>query len=396
VLPRAILLEPNDGCLTIARRLAARGVDVVALCSPRTAWVSKSRYILPVLLDAPPGPADEQWLGAVTAVAGQPGVIISGSDAASAFVCSNRDRIPAALVSFEGPSTAHMQLMTKDGVYAVAREVGVRVPRTVRIQDRAQLGAVLRERPAMPCVVRPVLGHVARAAGGFETRLLSDLGALADHVGAALDLGIPMLLSEHVPGPPTALEGAITLRTASGELALEFGRRKIRDYDHGVGSLVEAIPAEEALSAARRIVTAADYVGLAATEFKRHSDTGELWLIEMNVRVPQYFGVYDAAGIDAAWRLYAALAGRLEGAQPRGRASVKVWMPQHDLHVVRQMRRSASLSTLQFMWSLRGVRDFGAFSWRDPRPGIEVLRIEARALCRRRSSRRSRRLQLGR
>jgi predicted ATP-grasp superfamily ATP-dependent carboligase len=236
------------------------------------------------------------------------------------------------------------------------------------VLERAELSA--------PCVAKPVMGHVGRRVGDFATRLLPDAAAVRAHIAAAMDAGIPMLVSEHVPGPTTALEGAITLRAADGTWPLEAGRRKIRDYDHGVGSVVEAWAAVESIERARRILEEADYVGLAATEFKRHAVTGVLYLIEINVRVPQYFGVYEAAGVDAAWRLYATLAGLPVGAQPPLQEGARVWMPQHDLHVVRQMRRARPVGLREIVAPLAGVRDFGALSWRDPGPALELARAE--------------------
>jgi predicted ATP-grasp superfamily ATP-dependent carboligase len=266
--------------------------------------------------------------------------------------------------------------MDKDTLFAIARSAGVLVPRTVRVDEPGDLDLVRAEEWDGPWVAKPVMGHQGRQVGDFATRFLADAGELRQHVLAAVTAGIPMLISEAIPGPTTALEGAITLRTANGERPLEAGRRKIRDYDHGVGSLVESFAATEAIAAAERLLEAGDYVGLAATEFKRHAVTGALYLIEVNVRVPQYFGVYDAAGAAAAWRLYATLAGLPLPVQPPLRVGRKVWMPQHDLHVVRELRRQGRLGLRQALWALWGTRDFGALSWRDPGPFIALVREE--------------------
>jgi D-aspartate ligase len=373
-LPRAILVEPNDGCLTIARRLAARGVEVVALCTPTTAWVGRSRSLRALSVGPLPDAAVSGWLPALSRLADRPGVLISGSDAASEFLSHHRDAIPPDLVSFEGSDSAHLALMDKDTLFRLAATVGVLVPRTVRVDQAGDLDRL--QELAGPWVVKPVLGHQGRRAGNFSTQLLTDHDEMRRHVGAALEARIPMLISDGVPGATTALEGAITLRTADGACPLEAGRRKIRDYDHGVGSLVESYPATEAIEQAQRLLKAGGYVGLAATEFKRHAGNGRLYLIEINVRVPQYFGVYDAAGTDAAWRLYASLAGLPLGEQPPARTGRKVWMPQHDLHVLHQLRRRERVGARRVLSSLRGTRDFGALSWRDPGPALALVRAE--------------------
>ena len=113
-------------------------------------------------------------------------------------------------------------------------------------------------------------------------------------------------------------------------------------------------------------------------ECKRHAVTGELVLIEVDVRVPQTFGLSQAAGVDGPGRLYATMAGLPLGPQPPIRVGAKLWLPQVDLHAVRELRRRGQLSTRDLVRSLRGGRDHGAFSWRDPRPGLTVLAAELR------------------
>ena len=44
-LPRAILLHPNDGCLTIARALVRRGVRVHMLATETTSYMLASRGV---------------------------------------------------------------------------------------------------------------------------------------------------------------------------------------------------------------------------------------------------------------------------------------------------------------------------------------------------------------
>jgi predicted ATP-grasp superfamily ATP-dependent carboligase len=276
--------------------------------------------------------------------------------------------------------------MDKASLLDLAREFGVRAPWTHRVDDRADLDALVAAQLPMPCVAKAVMGHEARRVGDFATRGIADVPTLVAHVGAALDHGLSMLVTERIPGSPESLEGAVHVRTASGDYALEYGRRKVRDFPvgYGIGTLTEVAEVPEALRTARRLLDGAGYVGLTSTEFKRHAETGELVLIEVNVRAPQTFGLAQAAGVDGPWRLYATLAGLPLGPQPPAHVGAKVWLPQVDLHAVRELRRRGELSARDLVRSLRGVGDHGAFSWRDPRPGLTVLGSELRAFARHR------------
>jgi D-aspartate ligase len=383
-LHRAVILDPNDGCLTIARCLAAKGVEVVTVIPPRGHWIRHSRAARGILV----GPLPEgtaEWLSTLHSLSDRPGVLISGSDAATEWLVRHRGDISLVLQSFESETSAHLRLMDKSSLLELATELGVRVPWAHRVESREDLDALVARQLPMPCVAKPALGHVARRAGDFATRAIQDTPTLIAHVGSALDLGIPMLVTEQIPGSPLALEGAVTLHDRDGRLVLEYGRRKLRDYPvgYGIGVLTETIPAVEALDLAGRLLTGAGYVGVASTEFKRHADTGELVLIEVNVRIPQTFGLAQAGGTDGPWRLYAALAGLPLGPQPTVRMGAKNWIPQLDLHSVRELRRRGQVSVKDVARSLHGVRDHGAFSWRDPGPGLALAGEELRALRRR-------------
>ncbi len=384
-LPRAVVLDPNDGGITIARQLAARGVDVVTVCPPRGRWASSSRAAVCSPVGPLPDAADE-WVEALSRLADRPGVLISCSDAATEWLVQHRDRIPPTLTSFESPTSAHLRLMDKSALLDLAHELGVRAPVTHRVETRAELHALVAAGMPMPCVAKAVMGHAARRVGDFATKGIPDVATLVAHVGAAVDQGMAMLVTEHIPGTPEDLEGAVQLRTASGELALEYGRRKRRDYPvgYGVGTLTEAVSVPEALQVAERLLDGAGFVGIASTEFKRHAGTGELVLIEVNVRIPQNFGLAQASGADGPWRLYATLAGLPLGPQPPARPGTKAWLPQLDLHAVRELRRRGELPAKEIVRSLAGVRDHGAFSWRDPGPGLSVLGIEIRGYTRHR------------
>lgn len=71
----------------------------------------------------------ERWLALLDdfARAGD-GVLISGSDRATEFLVRERSRIPRNLSSFESADSAHLKLMDKASLYALAEQAGIRYP----------------------------------------------------------------------------------------------------------------------------------------------------------------------------------------------------------------------------------------------------------------------------
>ncbi|MDQ6834861.1 MAG: hypothetical protein M3016_01605 [Actinomycetota bacterium] len=377
--PRAVFLHPNDGCLTAARVLIRRGVSVHLLATGEYRYVLAARGVTGRVM--PDMRADPRpWLHELHTLG--EAVVFCGSDAATEWVTTHRAQLDERLRTFESADRVHVELMDKRKLYRTAAQAGVRVPWMVQVATREQLAEQLGDL-RFPCVVKPTLGHIAKRLLGSGTLRADSLRELAAVAAPLLDRAIPFLLTELVPGPETALEGAVLVRRANGSYALEYGRRKLRQWplDYGMGSLLEAADVPETLRLGRRLLDHAGYVGIASCETKRHAHTGELCLIEVNVRIPANFGLSEACRVDGVWRLYATLAGLALGRQPVQRYGSKVVLPQKDAQAALARWRRGDASLPQIARSLRGVRDAGALSVRDPAPALAQLRQIAR--CRR-------------
>lgn len=369
-LPRAIFLYANDGCLTVARVLRSRGVEVRALTDERHRYVLAARgvrgRVMPHIREDPDAWMSE--LNRLAAIGG--GVVISGSDEATAFLAHHRAQLPASLRTFESTDDVHLALMDKSQLYRIATVAGLRVPWVRRISEHDELEEA-RGDLTYPCILKPGLGHLSKSALGIGTTRLASDADLMEPARRLLDHGIEFLLTQLVPGPETALEGAVTIRNRDGSYLLEYGRHKIRQWppDYGTGSVLESVDVPDMLRFNRRLLDFAGFHGLSSCEAKRHAETGELYLIEINVRVPANYGLSHACGVDGAWRLYAALAGLPLDPQPQQVQGRKVVM-HPDLIAVAAQLRARVTSPRQILASWRGTRDFGAWSVRDPLPAL--------------------------
>lgn len=384
LLPRVVILHPNDGCLTIARRLARCGVEVHVLATPHSGHVMRSRAVSGGAIL----PDTSGWLAELAALAARgPAVALCGSDAATEWVAQNRAALPPGLRTFESGDGVHTMLMDKVSLYRLAERIGVRVPWTRHVARPAQLEDAVAT-AAFPCIVKPRLGHLSKALLGVGTTTVDSQAELRTLAGRMLDHGIDFLVSEIVPGPESGLEGSVAVRAADGGYPLEYGRRKVRQWplDTGVASLMVSAPVPETLATARRILDHVGYHGIAACETKRHGETGERYLIEINVRVPGSFGLAEACGVDGAWRLYATLAGLPRTTQPAQVDGRKVVLPHMDLRAVRARIARGELTAGQAVRSLRGTRDFGVVALRDMAPAFALVGRLVRGALRRRSA----------
>lgn len=379
-LPRAILLDPSDSGLVLVRRLQQRGVPVSVLACTSYTWVTCLSGIDGRVLGSLKDDRDS-WYSALAELSDRGGgVLLCASDQATEVVARERSRLGPRLRAFEGVDTPHLRLMDKVKCYAVAEGVGIRTPWSALITSHADLEA-LAASCSYPCLLKPVLSHVWRSLFGDQRVIVAcDADGLRAAAAPALNAGLELLLTQYVRGPEKNLEGAVLVRRPDGALTLAYARRKLRQHPlgFGAGALFESIDSPEVIDLARLLLDAVGYVGIAAVEAKRDAFTGELVLIEVNVRIPQSFGLGDACGVDASWRLYATLADLPLPPQPPQRYGVRSVVPSVELPAAAALLRQGDVSPRALLASYRHVRDIAGLSLRQPLPLLAFIRLKAR------------------
>jgi D-aspartate ligase len=376
--PHIVLLDPYNAGLALARRMTKLGARVTVVESH--AIVARSRGVEGIV--NPYKPAGEQWLEVLDRLAASSTecVVLTGTDRACEWLVQKADQLPSNVRTFEHSDSAHLMLMSKEGADAVARRAGVCVPWTACVSNREEFAAVAENTP-WPCVVKPVFSHEWRDRYGEKRAFFVEDAQAAELVVAKpLDDGIPMLLSQYIPGGDGDVEEAIVVRLADGTYPVQFGCRKLRQYPRGFGETAvgESSALPETMALAQRVLEQAGFVGVAGVETKRHSGTGERWFLEVNVRLPGQWGLGDACGVQASRRVVASLCGRPVGPQPPLHPGVRFVQPDLDWHgVLPAIRDAPARSRAGLAWRLLrpylGARELGMFDPRDPGPLIALF-----------------------
>ena len=387
--PSIVLLDPYNGGLSVARSLVRVGARVAVVAGESSAFVARARGVEGQVVPLADGSERVAALERLTAIGF--GGVLTGGDAASAWLSEQRQRLPAALRTFESADDAHVPLMSKQASERIARVAGVTVPWTRPATTLQELGVAVGEAP-YPAVLKPVLSHAWRAVFGEERVLLVHSEIEARREGErALEAGLPMMMCEYVPGGDADVEEAIVVRAPDGSYPVHFGCAKIRQFPvgFGVASLCEIADLPETMELARAVLDEASFVGVADVEAKRHAVTGERYFLEVNVRIPTQFGLGDAAGLDAARRMAAVLAGEDVGPQPPMLRTARLMFPQQEVRAALAALRAAppwerARVGRQLLRSYAGVRDVGILDPRDPMPGVAVVTGAAARRLRRR------------
>lgn len=311
-LPPAVVLGLSPTGLHVVRELGRAGVQVTGVTNSFQAGCL-SRYLTHCIVEPDADRRLEALLALFRLDSAKPvskPVLIPTSDQDIDFVIKHAEELSrhfAFQASYRDGLAA--RIMTKETFYDLCCEEGVAYPRLWKgLQNEI---ALLRDRIAYPCMIKPSRIHEVKAfLGGRKGWIVRDpiefdrtLPSIPPNTGV-------LLLQEIVPGP----ESSITLYCGyfDNQMTIQqpFTARKLRQYPPGFGSasLAQSATETECQEISERFLRAVGYRGIAAVEFKRDPVSGILKMIEVNVRPSLWFSLTSAAGKTPVLAAYHALA----------------------------------------------------------------------------------------
>ncbi len=183
----------------------------------------------------------------------------------------------------------------------LARELGISLPREVRISEMPDLDSIT-SRFDFPLVLKPRASFQAEDLSSKRTvRKAYDYEELRACLESMLADG-EVLIQENFIGDGVGVE----VLADKGEILVAFQHQRIHEPLMGGGSSYRrSMPLHpELLEATSRMMRAMDYTGVAMVEFKMNRQTGEWVLIEINGRFWGSLPLSVAAGADFPYYLY--------------------------------------------------------------------------------------------
>jgi protein-tyrosine-phosphatase/predicted ATP-grasp superfamily ATP-dependent carboligase len=275
----------------------------------------------------------------------------------------------------------------KECTYALARELGISLPRQAMLSTSEELHAAVREF-AFPVVVKP-----PRSAESSDPQLRrsvkkirnsEDLHSLAIPMLAAG----PVLVQEHFSGIGVGVE---TL-CRNGEVLVAFQHERVHEPLLGGGSSYRrSVPLNpDLLQATRQVIEATKYTGVCMVEFRYNPKSHKWILIEMNGRFWGSLPLALAAGVDFPRYLYEMLKHDKREFASSYRANIfcrnwlidAAWLRSN----IRADKTDPTLSTLPLHRVLAEIRNLflfrehsDTFTLDDPAPAVEEFaRVFAR------------------
>lgn len=376
--PAAVVMGLSPTGLHVARSLRAQGASVIGVADGLQAGNASNSIAQLIRDDGDAGrllSALMKFAEAEAAKGFAKPVLVPSSDSYVEFVIAHHEQL-AGCFAFQASYRDGLaaRIMAKDSFAALCAEAGLAMPQSAE-RTRTSL---LENPPAIPFpwMVKPAEIHRIKEAmagsKGWIVRSAEELRSTADQIPE--DAGV-LVVQEIIPGPESEIVVTCCHASESGEIEQLFAARKLRQFPPGFGSasLVQSASEPEAEALTRTLLQSIGYRGIAAAEFKREPRSGELKIIEVNVRPSLWFSLSEAASrpvVAQAYRAMADLPALGEDAQQNGvrwryalkdtasaafyRKARDFVLPAPDLNAV-----GAASSTV-----------FPVFAVSDPRPAI--------------------------
>jgi predicted ATP-grasp superfamily ATP-dependent carboligase/thioredoxin reductase len=284
--------------LVAVRELGKAGLRVgAAECAPGApAFASRwcgSAAILPDF-----AAHEDAFLDALLALCGarRPRVLIPSHDGSIEALRQRRAELEQVAGLALASERALAIAMDKPRTLQAARELGLRVPHGVLVDEAAQLPGALAE-VGLPAVIKPARPWARGRQGGVRLNAIAATthDAARAAIEAILASGVGAILQEWLPGE----REAVSFLYADGRVWARFAQRTTRAVPPLGGSSVarESIPLPADIATeAERLVCALELEGYSEVEFRRDA-RGRAALMEINPRLSATVELAVRAGV---------------------------------------------------------------------------------------------------
>jgi D-aspartate ligase len=307
-------------------------------------------------------------------------VLFYGNDRQLLVISRNRERL-ARGYRFTMPPADVVEAMVDKGQFARCAEAhGLPVPVTAGAHDA--------DRVPLPCVIKPNVHigwftHKELFADGPKKALIAttpdELRAIRAGVSAFTD---DFVVQQYIPGGEDQIYSYHAYVDAGGGIHGRFAGKKIRTFprEAGISTYLGLVKDPRVLAIGDRTVAALGIVGPVKIDLKRHADTGELFVLEVNARFNLWHYLGAASGINLPRIAYADLVGDPILTPTEYETNIHWLSFGDDLRsFLRSYHPAGDLGWLDWLSSLRGKKIYDVFAWRDPLPWIATMLEQVRS-----------------
>ncbi len=378
---KAVILGSNYyiGLSTI-RCLGVNGIYTVAVdYSDRYRYGAQSKYCSEKLISPHYKESPEEFIAFLKDYAKKqtsPPVLIPCHDSYVEIVDAHLEELKECYLIPQTEPGLYTKLMNKEVLHRLAMEKGIRVPETVRIDEENFLEKV-ESMIRFPCLVKPT--DSASFVAYFRKKLFiaNNKEELKKALADANNAGFEVVVQRIVPGFDDHMYTFDAYLDQDSKVTHWATCQKYRQYPINYGASVYAgqkyVP--ELYEIGAKFFESIKYKGFAEIEFKKDAQTGEFYLIEVNVRITNFNSLLYKIGLNIPYITYRELTGApLEPKAITTDTNRVFWCAYEDLLAIRGYLKTRQLTLREILVSLFKPKAYAIWDWNDTRPAWAFCR----------------------
>lgn len=366
----AVVVGGGLNALGVVRSLGAAGIPLVVVDTSPKSPAMRSRYGRKLVCEALEGEPLLACLAALGREHGAPLTLFATEEKTVETVSEQRARLEPYYRLRQPEHERLMALMHKQGFQELAEAVGAPVPRTVRLEGKADLARI--HDLTYPCVFKPSkkdYGYGARFKKAYKVASPAEVEALYEEIFPVL---ADMVVQEWIEGSDADVYFCLQYIGEGGQVVSSFSGRKIRAWPPRIGGTASCTAAwevaEELAETTRDFFAKVGFVGMGSMEYKRDSRDGRFYMVEPTVgRTDFQEEVASLNGVNIPAAAYRHEMG-LAPVPDQRVATPQIWRePVSDRWSYQEGGRQPDPRSAG-----HAVRD-AYWRWDDPRPWIDLM-----------------------
>ena len=380
------LVEPPVvvlGGISLVRTLGLAGIRaIVATTDPEDpALVSRhctSRVALPPLSSGQAAADALASLGAkLAAQYGRRVPLMYGSDDGVELINKHRGRLERYFLLLLNDPDVASALFAKDKFQAFAQDRALPIPKALKWEGDGPDSLRACKRAVVMKPSEKVDWHHSALCrdlfdGDAKAMVYPNGAACANDPAVAKYQGL-LTFQEYIPGGHGDLWSYHGFADENGQVIGEFTGRKIRTYPaiNGESAFIELAHDATLEAAGREVVRRCPLRGVFKMDFKRDSETGQWYLLEINARWTLWNYLGACNGVNLMRVAYDYMVHGRRAAPARARERYRWHAFDLDFKAYRDMSSRGEITFGEWLRSLASSRRiYNVFAWRDPLPWV--------------------------
>jgi len=266
----------------------------------------------------------------------------------------------------------YTQAMNKDTLHNLALEHRVKVPEIIQTDEENFYDRVEKEL-GFPCLVKPVDSPTFVDYFRKKLFIVENRSELKDAIEKSTKAQLDVFAQRIIPGFDDHMHTYDAYVNQEGVVTHWTTAQKFRQYPINFGASVytvqKAFPELHEIGAP--FLENMGFKGFAEIEFKKDENTGDFYLIEINVRITNFNEMLRKVGLNFPYITYKELIGEpLEAKAIDYTTNIAFRYLFEDLLAIKDYIKSKQLGLFSILKTLLKRKAGAIWSWRDPLPGF--------------------------